>query len=444
MVYRISYNHNTQYTIHKTLFMKIAIIGAGFTGLSAAYELTKYGNEVVIYESGDKPGGLASGFKKEKWDYSLDEHYHHIFTNDNYFLDLAKEVGQEVEIKRPITSLLYKNKSYQLDSPIELLKFPHLSVFGRLRTGMVLAFLKVNPFWKVLEGITAERFLRMTMGNKSWEILWKPLFDSKFGVYASEVSASWFWARIKKRTTRLGYPKGGFVAFAQKLEEKIQKNNGKLIYKTQVTKIINRDNGFSVYVGANPEKFDKVIVTSSAKVLSKLVDELPSDYLESLTNLKSIGAVNAILSLDHKFFTDNTYWLSINDSDNPFVALVEHTNFIDKKNYNNEHLLYIGNYKAVDDELFDMDESELIELFIPHLKKINSKFKKSWIKGSWVFKAKFAQPIFPLNYSKNLLTLKTPIDGLYLANMQMVYPWDRGTNYAIELGNKVAKLVNGR
>jgi len=48
--------------------MKIAVIGAGYTGLSAAYDFVCAGHEVVIYESNDRPGGLAIGFKEPEWD----------------------------------------------------------------------------------------------------------------------------------------------------------------------------------------------------------------------------------------------------------------------------------------------------------------------------------------------------------------------------------------
>jgi uncharacterized protein with NAD-binding domain and iron-sulfur cluster len=41
--------------------MKIAIIGAGYAGMSAAYDLKKAGHEVTIYETANKVGGLAAG-----------------------------------------------------------------------------------------------------------------------------------------------------------------------------------------------------------------------------------------------------------------------------------------------------------------------------------------------------------------------------------------------
>jgi hypothetical protein len=58
-------------------------------------------------------------------------------------------------------------------------------------------------------------------------------------------------------------------------------------------------------------------------------------------------------------------------------------------------------------------------------------------------KTGYAQPIPLLNHSKNIPALKTPIEGLWFASMSQVYPWDRGTNFAVEIGRRAAKLMNG-
>ena len=88
--------------------MKIAIIGAGFTGLSCAFELGKNGHEVHVFEKDGEPGGLAIGFEEKKWDWTLEKHYHHWFANDNSVIDLAKEINHRVIIKRPKTSVFIK------------------------------------------------------------------------------------------------------------------------------------------------------------------------------------------------------------------------------------------------------------------------------------------------------------------------------------------------
>ncbi|HET6847057.1 MAG TPA: FAD-dependent oxidoreductase, partial [Anaerolineales bacterium] len=56
--------------------MKIAIIGAGFGGMAAAYDLRKAGHEVTIFEAADHVGGLASGFKAPGWKWTVEKFYH--------------------------------------------------------------------------------------------------------------------------------------------------------------------------------------------------------------------------------------------------------------------------------------------------------------------------------------------------------------------------------
>jgi len=168
---------------------------------------------------------------------------------------------------------------------------------------------------------------------------------------------------------------------------------------------------------------------------------LPEDYTQNLSSLKGLGAVNLVLSLKRKFLSDGTYWLSIGETKFPFLAVVEHTNFMQSSNYGGENIIYIGNYLPNNHEYFQKDADFLLSEYMPYLKKINPSFSRDLVIGSWVFKAPFAQPIVPLNYSKLMPSMETPIENLYLANIEQVYPWDRGTNYAIELGEKAARMV---
>lgn len=420
--------------------MKIGIIGAGFTGLSAAYYLLKDGHDVTVFEKDDIPGGLALGFKEKVWDWTLEKHYHHWFTNDKSVLDLAREINHDVIIKRPVTSVyLNDGKIYQLDSPVAVLKFAKLSILERLRMAGVLGlFFKYNPFWKPLEKINAEPFLKASMGKKTYDLIWEPQLFSKFGKYKNDVSLAWFWARVHKRTTKLAYPKGGFLDFANHLVDKIGKMGGKVIFGSGVEKI---ESGKKVLIKSTGKKyeFDKVIVTLPSLFFSKIAD-LPEEYVNKMANLKGLGAINLVLRLKKPFLQDSTYWLSVCDKKAPILAIVEHTNFMDKKNYNDEHLLYLGNYLPSDHPYFSMDKKDILKKYDSFLKEINKNYKESLIDFE-VFKAPFAQPIVPVNYSKMIPPTKTPLKNVFLANIQQVYPWDRGTNYAVELGKKVADLI---
>ncbi len=418
--------------------MRIAIIGAGFTGLSAAYRLTKLGHSVTLFEKDPQPGGLAIGYQEKGWDWTFESFYHHWFTNDKAILGLAKELKFPVLIRRPQTNSYIDGKIYQLDSPGTLLSFKKLSLSERLQMGFALAFLRFNPYWKSLERFTAAGFLSKTMGKKAYKILWEPLLIGKFGEYANTVSLAWFWARIAKRTTNLAYPEGGFLRFAQRVAEAIEKQGGRIHYNVSIDNI--KENEGQVSLGRFG-MFDKAIVTLPSFAFLKIAPQLPQAYQKSLMQLKGMGAIMLVLRLKKQFFTDNTYWLGICDPKAPVLAIVEHTNFMDSKHYNNEHLLYLGHYLPKEHKYFSMSEQELLKTFDPFLKKINPDYKETII-ASKKFSVPFAQPIIPVNYSRMVPQLETPLKNVYLANMQQVYPWDRGTNYAVELGEKVAELIS--
>jgi protoporphyrinogen oxidase len=422
--------------------MKIGIIGGGFTGLSAAYELSKLGHAVKVYEKNPQLGGLASGYKQKDWSWPLEYSYHHFFANDSIGLKLAKEIDQKVIIKRPKTSVLINGKMYQLDSISSFLKLPLLNPFEKIRMGLTLGFLKLNIFWKPLDKYKAEEVLPKLMGKKGFQLIWHPLFVAKFGQFVNEVSLAWFWARIKKRTSSLVYPEKGYLSFAENLKKAIEKNGGKVYLNAEVKQIksgdvleIKKENKES------EEKFDKVIVTVPSSIFETICSDLPKLYKEKIESLKSLGATNLILRLKDRFLEDGTYWLNVCEQDSPLMAVVEHTNFMDSKNYNNEHLVYIGHYVPINHRFFSEKKEDLLKEFDPYLKKLNKDYKKNLIDYDF-FRVPFAQPIMTVEYSKKILPFKTPYANIFLANMDQIFPWDRGVNYAIELGQKIAAYLN--
>lgn len=420
--------------------MKVAIVGAGFTGLTAAYELTKQNHEVVVFEKEPYAGGLASGIRHvvddypQNWNWDLERFYHHWFTNDEAVTGLIKELGVEdrLVIKRPVTATWYKDQEYQLDSPASLLRFSPISFFSRLRTGAALAYLKyaVGPNrTDQFEDITADGWLQKWMGQESYEVLWKPLLQGKFDEYYDEINMTWFWARIFKRTPKLVYFKGGFGALVDLLVGKIKEQGGEIRLGTTVER-------------ESLENFEKTIVTAPPLVLAKLFPQLPTEYKQKLTAQKGIGAYCLVLRLKKPFLPDDTYWLNINNPQIPFLAAVEHTNFVSKDHYSGDHILYIGDYLPADHPRMQATKEELIQQFIPYLKKINPKLEIGNSKfGSWLFKELYAQPIVGLNHAQKILPLETPLENVYLASMSQVYPWDRGTNYAVGLGRRAAKQI---
>src|SRR5574339_647233 len=149
--------------------MKIAIIGAGFGGMAAAWDLKKAGHDVIIFESANYVGGLASGFKEPHWDWSVEKFYHHWFQSDSEMLGLIRELGLEdkVMFPRPLTVMYYKGKFYPFDSILNALRFPGLG-FGlnKIRFGFVGLFLRLTNNWRALEKVTANDWMMKYAGRQ--------------------------------------------------------------------------------------------------------------------------------------------------------------------------------------------------------------------------------------------------------------------------------------
>ena len=428
--------------------MKAAVIGAGFGGMAAAYDLAKSGYEVTIFEAEDHPGGLASGFKEPNWDWSVEKFYHHWFASDNHMLGLVEELGwsDKVIFPRPFTVLLYKGEWYPFDSILKAILFPGLGWgINKIRFGLVGLFLRLTNKWQPLEKFTVDEWMRKWAGEKVYSMMWEPLVIGKFGKnYYQKVNMAWMWARLKARTTRLGTFEGGFQNFASMFAERLSDMGVNFNYQTRIQSIAQSEDGKTVRIESDQstDTFDQVLVTTSPSSLARLAPSLPGDYLEKILELKSMGAVVMIFSLKNQLSKQGYYWFNLPKNEGfPCLALVEHTNYVSSEHFGGDHIIYMGDYLEPDHPYFSKSQDELLQLFIPGLKRINPEFQPDWINKTWLFKTKYAQPVPLINHSKNIPSIQTPIHGLYFASMSQVYPWDRGTNFAVEIGRKAARLM---
>lgn len=427
--------------------MRIAIIGAGFSGMAAAYDLAKAGHEVTIYESADYVGGLASGFKEPHWDWWVEKYYHHWFASDKHMLGLIKELGWEDKVlfPRPFTVMYHEGKFYPFDSILKAILFPGLGWgVNKIRFGLVGLYLRLTNNWRALEKVSVDEWMRKWAGNKVYELMWKPLVIGKFGErYYKQVNMAWMWARLKARTTRLGTFEGGFQRFADLFADTLREMGVEIRLQTPVTRIKRETGAGGVSVRSKTsEAYDKVLVTLSPEAISRLVPSLPEEYLHGLRSMKSMGAVVLVLALKHRLSEEGYYWYNLpKEAGYPFLALVEHTNYVGAEHFGGDHIVYAGDYLEPEHEFFRLSQEELLERFLPALEKFNPAFERDWVKKAWLFRTAYAQPVPLVNHSQNIPAIETPVEGVYFASMSQVYPWDRGTNFAVEIGRRAARMM---
>lgn len=430
--------------------MRVGIIGGGYAGMTAAYRLLAAGHEVSLYEAMPELGGLASCFPFHGT--KLERAYHHLFTSDVHIQDLAAELGVKDALvwRNPITGAYCDGRLYSLKGARDVLAFVPMPFLSRLRMGLAAVVMQRWTDWRPLELITAEQLITRWMGRPAYEVLWKPLLRSKFGDHYAEVAAVWFWGKIKLRGTSrekgvgkecLGYFRGSFDVFTGALEQAIRDRGGEIHVGTPIEQILIRDGAVAgLRVQGREVPLDVVVVTTAPHLLARMAPDLPPAYAATLDRIDY--QANVCLILELKASLSHIYWLNILDRDCPFVAAIEHTNFEPPETYEGVHVLYLSRYLAPDHEIYGMDQQQVYDLFVPWLERIYPEtFREDLILDAHLMKARFTQPVVTCNYSEKVPSMDTPVRGLYLGSMAQVYPEDRGTNYAVRMGNDVSAFV---
>lgn len=394
---------------------KIAIIGGGLGGLTLGYFLSKEKNKVTILEKEDFLGGLAGGFKMEGK--NLEKLYHHFFRTDKDLIDLIKEIGLEKEItwNKNSTALYWENKMYPFNGAIDLLKFKPLSLVDKFRMGLVAIYLGLDKNWQKYEGITASEWMRKFVGKKGYEVVWKPLLMGKFHRYYKDISMAWLWARIHTRGNSknekgeevLGYINGGFDKLVQRLTKLIKENGGEIKLKSEVKNIKDLEKKFDVIIDTRPD-----------------------------SEIEYLAAVDIVFSSEQNL--SKFYWHNINDPKSPFIAFIQHTNLVGKKNYNGKNVYYLGTYVPQDHEFLKMDEKKLTNQWFDYLKNIFPEFDKTKAKNVSVFRFKSGQHIVKTHYVRPVYKIS---EKVYKMNFAQIYPEDRGVNFGVREAKKISKII---
>jgi protoporphyrinogen oxidase len=427
---------------------QVTIVGAGFTGLTAAYELAKKGIHVTILEAESEVGGLAAAF--EVGGENLDRFYHHWFTNDLEVMGLIDELGlnERVEVNPTNTGVYYANNFFKLSTPWDLLNFKPLSFVDRIRLGLLALRARRVKDWKALEKKTAQDWLRELGGESVYRVVWQPLLKGKFGHYAEEVSAVWFWNKLKLRggsrgkggEERLAYFKGGFVALAEALAARVKELGCRIELNTPVSKIEPVGDRWVATTPHGEVTSDRIIATPALPLVADMVRGWASeDYIRRLERIQYIGNVCLVLELDRPL--SKTYWLNVNDPSFPFVGVIEHTNFERAETYGGKHIVYLSKYLPHTEPLYSLGADDFLNFALPFLKTMFPALERKWIQGHHLWRARWSQPVVEKNYSSLIPAEDGPKRGFHVCSMAQIYPEDRGTNYAIRAGKSIGERL---
>ena len=441
--------------------MRVAVLGAGVAGLVAGHRLTQAGHAVDVYERWPGLGGQAATLDVGEG-HLLERYYHHLFTSDVHIAQLYDELGMpdELEWRESSVAFFIDGRSWPFVSPLDLLRFRPLPLLSRLRMGVsVLALQRGRQDVAPYERMTAHEWIQRRMGRATWDKIWGPLLRGKFGSRAEDISAAWLWKKLVLRrqvkgqdigSEHLGYPRHSWELLFERLVGSIEGGGGRVLIDQPVVRVerdlavsfgapgsFRRGHDPSAFDVAGSERYDRVLSTLPNDVMLGVAGHLLSDdYRRRLEAIEYHTAVCLLLEIDRQF--SPYYWTNIADPQVEFVGLIEQTNFVEPDRYGGRRFLYLANYVEPGHELLSLDADELLARYEPSLRRINPGFDRSWVRERWLFREPAAQPIVTVGYERLIPPLQTGVPGLVLANTTQIYPEDRGTNYAVRLGDQAA------
>jgi protoporphyrinogen oxidase len=434
--------------------IRVGVIGGGYAGLTAAYELQKRGYAVTVLEKYGSWGGQAATLPLLGT--RIEHFYHHLFGSDVYILGLMDElgIGDQLRWIESKVGWFSDGQIFDLVTPFDLIRFTPVSLVNRIKLGLMYLYLPRVNDWKRLERITARDWILRTLGQEVYDKFWGPLLRGKFGEMADQVSMTWLWGKIKVRGSsrhgasakeKLAYPLGSFEIITQALVQRLRAGSADLRLSREAIGLATAADDPQRVTGVVTKRetipFDAVIATVPGYNLLEIAPRTLGDAYSDL--LRSVRyQAGLVLLLVSKQSLSRIYWMNIGDRTMPFVGVIEHTNYVPPSEYQGRHLIYVSNYLERDDPRYCLQASELFDLYAPHLKRINSAFDVSWIENKIVLRAEAGQPVITRNYSERIPDHRTPLKGLYLANTLQIYPEDRGTNYSVRLGQKISQIVD--
>jgi protoporphyrinogen oxidase len=431
--------------------VRVAVIGAGVCGLVAAHRIAGAGHEVDVYERWPGLGGQAATIDVGGG-HRLERYYHHLFTSDRHIAALYDELGLELEWRTSSVAMFARGRQWPFTTPGDLLRFGPLPPFDRVRMGAaVLALQRFANDRAPYERVTARAWIEKWMGGAAYREVWGPMLRGKFGARADAIAMVWLWNKLRlrrgedSREEKLGYPPGSWEPMFHALEHSIEAHGGRVLIDRPAIRI---DPGFEVTYGAtgsfraghDPRRFER----AGSERYDRVLATVPGDVFAALTGLPEppieyFAALCLLLELERPF--SDFYWTNVADRDLPFVGLIEHTNFVEPEHYDGRRFLYVANYLEHGHELLSLDADAVLERYTPGLRKVNPAFDRAWIRNLWLHREPAAQPIVTVGYHERIPPLRTSVPGLFLANTTQVYPEDRGTNYAVRLGDDAAREV---
>jgi len=425
--------------------MKVGIIGT-----CVGYFLSQRVIEVEIFEASPILGGLAGPLTLEDGA-TVDRYYHAILSSDSHLRQLCEELGiaDQLRFKETRMGFFYKGKIHSMNNVIEFFRFPPLGWIDRFRLGLTVLYAQFIRDWHHLESISVEKWLVGLGGKTTFKNIWLPMLKAKFDGSFDNTPATYIWARlVRMKSTRSGANQkeeaghliGGYITLIRAMTEKIEAAGGKIHLQKPVNKIvIEKKEAQGFLIDGETHSFDLLISTVQPPILQHMIPDASSEYRDFLAQTEYLGIICPILVLDRPL---TGYWtLNLTDDSIPFTGVIETTSYIDPQYVGDHHLVYLPKYTAPDSPLQKMTDEEIKVIWLNQLESMFPQFERKWIRYFLVQRARYVEPLHPLNGTHLIPSIYAPVNNLYLATNAQIYPTLTNGESISRKAREIAELI---
>lgn len=427
----------------------IGIIGAGPAGLTAAYELSKAGKKVEIFEKDPQYVGGISRTETYK-NFHFDIGGHRFFSKSQEVEDFWTEILGDEMLERPRSSRIFYNNKFYSYPLVAMEALSNLGIFQSTLCVLSFMYYKVFP---IKNPKNFEEWVTNQFGKRLFLIFFKTYTEKVWGISCDKISADWaaqrikglsLWSAIynslfkskknKSQTIKtlidsFRYPKTGPGRMWEVCAEKIQQMNGVLKMNTGI-KTIQKEKDSYYLISESNEKFGPYSHIISTAPLRELVNSLEPKVdkatLNSANSLSYRDFLTVILICkDKDAFHDN--WIYVHD---PTVQVGRIQNFKswspymvpspEMACYGLEYFCFEGN------DLWNTKDEDLIKLGIQEMSKIGLLNKENYVDG-YVVRQPKAYPVYDDDYKLHIKNVREGIKdftGLYMVGRNGMHKYN--------------------
>ena len=415
--------------------LQVAVIGGGISGLASAWRIAGLGHRVTLFEGETFLGGLGTTFP---WrDRDLERFYHCILPDDDALVRLIRELGLDDELLWKQTSMgfMHRGRIYPLDGPLDLLRFSPLTLIERFRLGLMGLRVRRAGSDPALDDVPIGDWIRGQIGDRAFDVLWRPLLQAKIGDQYPGIPALWMASRMSREKNTAAEVKGclvrGYRSLIDAFERGLVARGATLRLGTRIQSIERLGERMAVRLDdGRVEAFDTVVATSPLPQFQRMTRslELPAGLAD--VTLDYQGVVSGVFLFERPL--SRHYWMPVVDSGATLQGVIEMSNLLPPERAHGLHVTYAVNYTHRDSALYARSDEDLLATYRDDLARLFPG-RGGRIVEQHLFRAPFVEPIWPLGWSKRRPPTSVLPGRLYLACTAQVYPHVNSWNSCCEV-----------